>query len=375
MNVTGLPQLYKKAKTGKIQTWRVWAEENKVMSMHGQLDGAQTEGVKKVTGKNIGRKNEVSPEDQAVFVAESTWKKKKDKGYFESIEEAENTQVFLPMLASDFEKRKAKVKYPVFVQPKLDGVRCLASWEGDRVKLMSRGGKEYNIPHISKELEAILHPSEVFDGEIYVHGYTFQEVTRLVKKYREGETEELQFWIYDRFSTDSLDSTFEKRLLELAAIQESIDENSNEHERYLPSLKVTRTMIVNCEKSIYKSQQQFVKEGFEGAIVRENHGTYELGHRSQHLLKVKSFMDEEYKVIGFGKAEGTQEGAVVWRCKTGNDQEFNVKPKGTLKENRKLYDNGSKYIGSMLKVKFFEFTDEGIPRFPVGIGIRLPEDM
>src|SRR5690606_30522950 len=76
-------------------------------------------------GKNIGKANETTAEEQAVSEAQSKLKKKLEEGYYESQEEAEGGTLVLPMLAKDFKKEERKVQYPCFVQPKLDGMRAL----------------------------------------------------------------------------------------------------------------------------------------------------------------------------------------------------------------------------------------------------------
>ena len=102
---------------------------------------------------------------------------------------------------------------------------------------------------------------------------------------------------------------------------------------------------------------------------------YRFGYRSNKLLKVKNFMDEEYEVIDYTTGVGKFDGCVIWICKNTNDDEFKVVPQGTMEHRKELYEDADKYIGEMLKVQFFELTDDGIPRFPVGIGFRLKEDM
>ena len=88
-------------------------------------------------------------------------------------------------------------------------------------------------------------------------------------------------------------------------------------------------------------------------------------------------MDEEYKVIDAvcGKEGSREDGKVIWVCVTEKGQRFNVRSQGTMEERAKLYEDREQYIGEMLKVKFFEKTVDGKPRFPIGIGWRAEEDM
>jgi DNA ligase-1 len=151
---------------------------------------------------------------------------------------------------------------------------------------------------------------------------------------------------------------------------ELIDEFEN-----CKSVKVVESHYATCEEDVYKLQSQFLEDGYEGAIVRELDGEYRFGYRSNKLLKVKSFMDEEYKIVGFTTGVGRFEGCCIWICETGSGLEFKVVPQGTMEERKATYDTADKNIGKHLKVKFFELTDDNIPRFPVGLGIRLTEDM
>lgn len=359
-----LPILYKKDKNDTVRVWKIWTIGNCICTQHGQQDGKMQTSVKHVDGKNIGRSNETTPNEQAELDAQSMWKKQKDKGYVEDLNQIDEI-VYLPMLANDFEKRKGKIKYPVHVQPKLDGVRCLAMWHGDKVVLLSRKGKEYKVQHISDELEAILQPNMILDGEIYVHDATFQEVTRLVKKHRPGESERLQYWIYDVFIIGEEATEWFDRHKTLTNVLLSENE----------IVRTVKTLTAYNEKEIYKLQKLFVKRGYEGAIVRELNAPYEINKRSNHLLKVKEFQDNEYKIIGYTEGEGKFAGCVIWKCITDEGKDFDVVPKGTLEQKKQWFADGDKYIGSWLKVKYFELSETNKPRFPVGLGIRMSEDM
>ena len=135
---TKLETLYHKSKTGAIVQWNIWTEGADIVTKYGQIGGKMHTARKTATPKNVGRANATTADEQAILEAKAKHKKRLDGKYSLTIEDS-NKEVFLPMLASDFEKRKDKVTYPVDVQPKLDGVRGLAYWEGGSVKLMSRG--------------------------------------------------------------------------------------------------------------------------------------------------------------------------------------------------------------------------------------------
>jgi DNA ligase 1 len=359
--------LYHTSKTGAIVEWDIWTEGADIVTEFGQRDGKKQLARKTATSKNIGRSNETTPEDQAILEMQSMHKKKLDGKYSTTLKGAKQ-EVFLPMLASSFDKRKDKVIYPVDVQPKLDGVRCLAYWEGDFVRLMSRGGKYWECSeHIVAELEQVLPKGWVLDGELYVHGETFQEITKLVKKLR-PESVAVEYHVYDvpRIEEETLEDWVDRcdalgEFKELAKDCESVF--------------VVRTDIAENEDEVYELQSEYLEEGYEGAIVRELDGEYRFGYRSNKLLKVKNFCDSEYKIVGFTTGVGRFNGCIIWICVTEDGDEFKVVPQGTMEERKATYDEAEDHIGELLKVKYFELTDDGIPRFPVGLGIRLTEDM
>src|SRR5579862_6498789 len=176
-----LRDLYHKGKNGELRVWRVWTEGANICTEHGLVDGQLQVSRKRAEAKNVGRSNETSPEAQAWIEAQAMWKHKLERKYSLTPEEA-RMPLMLPMLAHTFDPKKHDETCKWLGQPKLDGVRCIARWEGDTVTLMSRQGKPYNLPHISEALRDLLPVDGVFDGELYVHGKPLQETISLVKK-------------------------------------------------------------------------------------------------------------------------------------------------------------------------------------------------
>ena len=361
--------LYHQGRKGAIYSWNISTEGNEICIERGQVDGKKTLERKAVQGKNLGKANETTPEAQAQSEAASKHRNKLERKYSLTVEAAKDP-VFLPMLANSWEKCKKKVEYPVDVQRKLDGVRCMASWNGDTVKLLSRGGKEYKVAHISNQLAEFLPKDLVFDGEIYVHGMPLNMINRLVKKPRPGPegSSQLEYHVYDCFRMGETETEWRERSEIL-------------FNAFVFDWKYELSKIVNCqswlahsEEEVLKLQQQFIQEGYEGAIVRCLDGDYNLGHRSRKLLKVKSFLDAEYEVVGATKASGIQEGCVIWTCKTKDGDEFNVAPRGTHDERRELYKRVDDFVGKLLTVRY-AWEHDGIPQQPIGIAFRLEADL
>jgi DNA ligase-1 len=361
-----LPTLYRKARSGKIYSWNVWPEKDFVYVEHGTLDGKKQISSFQCEPKNLGKINSTTAEQQAILEAERLWKHQNDRNYSITVEDAEE-QVFLPMLAYSLEKKKHKLKFPCHIQPKLDGVRCLAYREDDNIILLSRQGKQWNCPHIVKQLMEWLPDGDCCDGELYIHdpAISFQTITSWVKKYQMA-TQRVEYHIYDypviNYNSDW--GIWESRAEKIKTIPVS------------NNILQVQTYVCNDMEDIGKYHDLFVSDGYEGAIVRNIDGKYEFDHRSDNLLKVKTFIDSEYEIIGAEDGIGKFEGCVIWICiDNETDKTFRVVPKGSLQDKANWFKNKNKYIHKLLKVQFFEYTDDGLPRFPVGIGIRDPDDL
>ena len=359
--------VYKKTSTGKIQQWRAWV----VKTDDGYLlkvESGQTDGkLKETSGQVINEgKQKRSAKEQAIFQANSKLKKKRDEAYFDTIEDAQTQIKLLPMLAHPFTKRKHNITYPAIVQRKFDGVRCLAKINNNgKVLLLSRKGKEFpHLGHLRKEVLLYNKNTDVvLDGELYSDTLTFQELVGLVRRVtlKEGNDKqmlEVSLRVYDCIDLEE-EQDFSKRHETIANITNGA--------KYLSLVENTS---VKDEEEIHAAQARFVAEGYEGAMVRNLTGAYAIGKRSANLQKVKTFLDDEYEIVGFTQGTGDETGCVIWICKTKDEQEFRVRPRGTREARQELFQNGDTYTGKMLTVRYQELTDEGLPRFPVGITIR-----
>ena len=359
--------VYKKTSTGKIQQWRAWV----VKTDDGYLlkvESGQTDGkLKETSGQVINEgKQKRTAEEQAIFQADSKLKKKRDEAYFDTIEDAQTQIKLLPMLAHPFTKRKHNITYPAVVQRKFDGVRCLARINDDgKVTLLSRKGKEFpHLSHIRREvLNFNKNPNIVLDGELYSDTLTFQELVGLVRRVtlKEGNDRqmlEVSLRVYDCINLEE-EPDFNERHLLITDITNGA--------KYL---SLVENISVKDEKEIHAAQARFVEEGYEGAMVRNLTGAYAIGKRSANLQKVKTFLDGEYEIVEFTQGTGDETGCVIWVCKTNDGNQFSVRPRGTRESRQELFQNGNTYIGKMLTVRYQELTDEGLPRFPVGITIR-----
>ncbi len=154
-----LDTIYKKTKTGATQEWTIEVVGNKYRTISGQTDGKKIVNEWTICyGKNVGRANATTDKEQAMLEAVAKRTKKLESGYFENIKHINKQQYFEPMLASKWEDSKDKIQYPIFSQPKLDGIRCIVTKDG----MFSRNGKPIiSAPHILESLSEVFetHPN------------------------------------------------------------------------------------------------------------------------------------------------------------------------------------------------------------------------
>jgi ATP-dependent DNA ligase len=383
------PILYKKTSTGKIQEWEIYTDNNKIITIHGQREGKKQICEETIyEGKNTGRANATTPAQQAEAEAQSRWTKKHDKDYKLSIEDCQteektsNAGGYLPMLAHEYKKHGNKyMKYPCYVQPKLDGIRCIAT-RTDKVKLWFRNGKEIiTMSHIVKALDKVMKEGDIFDGELYIHGEDFNEFTgaiRANKNLNPEITDKIQYHIYDfpRIQNLKEKNNYSDRI---KIFSEKLDIKQ-------PLILVSTEIVSNFEEAIIYYKQK-IEEGYEGIIFRNFNMAYEQ-KRSYNLLKYKEFIDDEFEIIsveeGRGKLAG-HVGAFICRIEPGRilkdlgGKEFKhteqkivrAKMDGKVEYLEYLWKHPEECLNKFLTIKYQNLSKDGIPRFPVGKTIRF----
>lgn len=374
-----LPTLYKKTSTGAIQFWQIGVDPcagtghdtpSEIATSYGQVgtDKVQTTYDVIYEGKNIGKANGTTAHEQAISEAKSKWEKQKKKGYVESIGAAEADELddlieggIVPMLAQSFSKHGHKIKFPCYVQPKLDGIRCIAILRDGKCTLWSRTRKRINsVPHIEQELERMFKINVVLDGELYNHKYKseFEKIVSLVRQEESGEGHEIvQYHVYDVVSEKNFDHR-----------QESIRFwfQTGDSDSVIP----VETKYIQ-EKEVMDYFEKYKKEGFEGAMLRNSDSPY-VNKRSYDLQKVKEFDDAEFPIIGIEEGRGKLAGRVgAFVCRTTSGKEFLAKMSGETSNLKKYFEDHSLWKGKLLTVQYQGLTGkEGVPRFPVGLRFR-----
>jgi ATP-dependent DNA ligase len=248
--------------------------------------------------------------------------------------------------------------------------RCLGRMYNGKPSLKSRKNKEFpHLNHIREDIKTInLDEKYILDGELYSDEITFQEIVGIIRKEKVNDEdlkkmELIKYRVYDMINLDNLEQGFTDRINNVF-VKIGMLSKPLEH-----IIMVESSLAENID-DIYKFHSKFVEEGYEGAMIRDMKAPYAINKRSDGLLKYKHFQDDEFKIVGFHEGIGDWSKCVIWECENSNGQMFSVKPKLSIEESKKMFKDASKYIGKMLTVRYFELTNDGIPRFPVGIEFR-----
>lgn len=363
------PSLYSLNTNGSIQRWTISVDGYTIAKEYGQIGGKfQSVSDEVKSGKNVGKTNETSREEQAVAEATAQWEKKLKSGYVRSENDAHKNKVdeefvdggIEPMLAHKWRDHASKILYPAFIQPKLDGIRCLAMLRKGKCTLWSRTRKPINsMPHIIEEIERQFKGQDdvVLDGELYNHSYKdkFEEIVSLVRPDapKAGHAV-VQYHIYDMAA-------------QLWTFKQRSDYLS---ERITPNkiLVLVKTIKVE-EDEVTDHFTDFRKAGYEGAMIRNAKSLYEF-KRSYGLQKIKEFDDAEFEIIGVEAGRGRMSECAIFVCKTKKGNEFNCKMEGSLDALKVFLQKPKSVIGKALTVRYQGMTSGDVPRFPIGVTVR-----
>ncbi len=347
-----------------------------------------------ITPLNKDKANERNVFQTALVYARSQWLKRKERGGSESksISSVNKQQkvvntMFFPMLAKPYKDGEKHLQFPLYIQPKLDGVRCL-------VYLQKKNGGTKNViaytrtkkPFPSIEyIKKILYPylnalydeeknqSIYFDGELYKHGKKLQDISGDSRNesanVSASNADRNEYHIYDCFYPKELNTPFSQRYEQLQAFYNALDDDDSK------VLKKVPTFLVKNNTEALKRYTQFTKLGYEGAMLRNKSGPYladpqKTGAflRSKDLVKMKPKFTDEYEVVGYDEgAKGKDKGAIIWVCQNKNGDKFHVTPKDiTYAERYSLFQDAlenfdEKYLGRMLTIEYEDLSNDGIP--------------
>lgn len=343
----------------------------------GVQGGSLRTTTKRFPASSVGRSNEKSGADNAKkFVNDEITRLKSREGYTDEKGQEAATVLLTPMLAIPMDAKVRNTITPmVFLQPKLDGVRALINTSTGQI--ISRAHKPLYAQHISDAVKSLgITKVEWLDGELYSHSMGFQTIVGLVKRHDKSEADakaklKFQFHMYDCI----MSSPFKTRLQFLEQVRNQNKEiiGTSEETSKRPIRLVDTWYIPQSE--IQEHHLKNVENGYEGSMLRLDDNTpYQVNKRSKSLIKVKDFVDAEYKIVGFVAEKGDinkQETLGAVELETEDGKRFRARPAMTAADRQEIWDNQSKYLGKLAVIKYQELSDTGIPRFPVFKGLHF----
>ena len=281
---------------------------------------------------------------------------------------------FKPMLAHKFDNKRVDWSKPVFIQPKLDGIRCIMKSDG----CYSRNGKKFmNVQHLyTKAIQDLFkaNPLLVIDGELYNHDLrdNFEKIVSLVRKQkptpddRKEARKLIQYHVYDYCMAvnnklnllESDMNRYEKRMHQLTC-----SDMYGKHIRYVPSRGVHS---LDKAKEIHND---FLQQGYEGSILRLD-GPYKCG-RSYDLMKFKDFSDTEATIVSWVEGKGKRRGTIgKFIAIDSEGVKFGMPVMDNFKYLQKNFKNMQDYVGKIATFTYFEKTRAGSYRHPLFKCIR-----
>lgn len=355
-----LPILYKRTNTGKIQTWQIEVNGDSYRTITGQLEGKLViHAWTKCKAKNEGKINGTTDDGQALREAQAKARLKIKEGYSADVDKVDDTKLLSPMLAETYDP-DIELEYPVWVQPKLDGIRALTSKDG----IISRKNTPIvSCPHISENLVHIFkkYPKLVLDGELYNHKLKddFNRIISLTRRSKPTEEEldeareDIELWVYDMYS----DQEFSERT---RRIEELFDEIHDDKIRF--AIVMVETIKIENKKELDKAYKEFLEEGFEGMMIRKD-APY-IHKRTDNLLKRKEFQTIERKILAIEEGEGDRAGgAGKLKFEMEPGKFFYANIVGGWKYYKYILEHPEEFIGHDATITFQNLTPEGIPRF------------
>lgn len=318
----------------------------------------------------------------------------------------------------------------LLISPKLDGIRCIVAWDSRSKSpvFLSRKGTVFECAdHLVPFLKPLFldDPTLVLDGELYNHSLLaldFEMLSGAVKTTRAHVTPEVAA-VQKQLQYHVFDVMHSKHLASLAKRGEKVPP------QFAPSTNTAVTAGMACEGSgmhvpfsaryatlktkiipmvVRSAAKQATKRGattaaaaaaavpivlvphvptkkarikadldkalarrYEGLMVRRRGAGYAFGKRSPYLLKYKVMKDAEYEIVGFVEGKGKLANSLgAMLCQTKDGTRFTVSPSITEDMRRQVWRKQQAYLGKMLTVQFQGLSVHGVPRFPIGKGVR-----
>lgn len=288
---------------------------------------------------------------------------------------------FLPMLAKSYDNNVFNKVSTYIGQWKINGLRCFISAASNSgnifkpIKLIfqSREGIYWNtlyrledyllevIPY--KFLNRMIDEHIILDGEIYLPGYSVNQIDHFVKNLYSPENALLQFWCYDLAIEDTIQLERNKiRTNEFSNFILTID-NRSDHLCNKNRLVILPTYGVQSASQACDRRDSFIEMGFEGLILRNPGAEYQFGKRNSTMIKYKRHTDGKFKILDIYPEGIKRPNIPLFKCKNDiNNEVFECHVGGPMDTQRAILLNKDKYIGKYMFVEFGERS--GVAQLP-----------
>lgn len=385
------PQLFNIDKNNKRRIW--WASYSLDLNQSLVITGIMESSMRIFTD-TIKAKGKKTTTEQAFQILRNKYNDKILSGYRDSeVDSIQSDNPILnkirtkneikfkePMLAKEFsisENKNGKIKsnvtsFPVFVQPKLDGIRLLSHLDkkNNKVILNSRRSKSFNYTeahfiNIKNELKVLLNqlPADsILDGELYSHDLLFTDICSIVKTQTtvHKDIESIKYYIFDIVMFDlNYEDRFELLL-------EKFESNDFEY------ITLIQTDVAESFDEIEDLMNQMIKEGYEGLMIKKlGTGTGYFQGRTSNILKYKLTKEEEITITDVIECQGNEKGLCKLVGVLDSGQTVTVRPSCNFELRREYLKDKEKLIGKRYTIVFNEVNPKsGVPRFPRGKGFR-----
>lgn len=383
--------LLSKASTGKFRVvYLECSEENNIFTItrrYGQLHGKITEAPEIIISKGKVKR---TVEEQAMLQFNSELKKYSDKGYKElekdpELYSEEELQEFFgdiktnqygvikPQLAKQSEKiTNTKIfDKEWMISRKLDGVKALFYYDGTEIHTSSRGGEHYDYAttHLRTYPPLIeffkRNPSVILDGELFHRRKSLQQISGAARM-EKGNQDWLEYWIYDCYNFSDMKASDRQKFLinELNHKDGIVVYDNIDLDDLTDKVKLLHQDTIKGWDNMMKLHNQFVEEGFEGAVIKDPDKEYKPGSRGNQLIKIKQYKSSEFLVTGYELGlRGSED--MTFICETEDGIVFKASPMGDRALKEEYVTNfESKYKNKLGECTYFNLSDSGVPTQP-----------
>ena len=273
-------------------------------------------------------------------------------------------------LAQKFERKR--MSDWVYIEPKLDGIRCLAIVENGEAKLFTRAGKLITNFDDTVGRELLLAGDGCYDGEIMSKDFT--ELMRQVYRKEDKDVSDVYFAIFDYLTLEEWKEKKGKHTLKDRKKHLQRQFGIVHAKEKLKYLKLVRfePELQPSDMSLKASHDRWVAQGYEGIMIKDTDALYSFG-RNWSVMKYKAFFDADVPVIGLKEGTGKHQGKLGSFLVDYKGVEVNV-GSGLNDELREKLWGDPTIIGRIIEVRYQEETPDGSLRFPTFVCFRNDKD-